>query len=71
MRWTTEPCQIPGTLAALRMRPGTAAPRATLATWMGTYWLTWVGVSRGEIHALDVDQWCAVPMWPGAEKEIA
>lgn len=71
MTWTTEPCQIPGTLAALRMHEDAEAPQSALATWMGTHWLTWSGAARGEIAAADVEQWCAVPMWPAASKGAA
>ena len=71
MNWTTEPCQIPGTIAALRMLPDTGTPMAALATWMGDRWLTWVGAGRAVIAAADVEQWCEVPIWPTPKKGAA
>ena len=62
--WTAEKCTTPGTLAALHMHPQAHAVRAALAIWMGDHWLTWSGAARARIEASDVEQWCAVPMWP-------
>lgn len=63
MNWTTERCEIPGTIAALRMLPDTGTPMGALAIWMGDHWLTWVGAGRAVIAAADVEQWCEVPLW--------
>ena len=71
MNWTTERCEIPGTLAALRMRPEAETPTAALATWMSDHWLTWAGLGRAVIDAADVEQWCEVPLWPKIKVEAA
>ena len=70
MNWRTDTPET-NTLAALRMHATAETPRAALAIWMGSHWLTWAGAARAEIAAVDVACWCAVPMWPAEQGRVA